>query len=112
MDNLKKLLMTIAIVPISVHAGMTVSVYEQEKNTEEIKIYISGLVNGFAFSNTELQTNKKTALFCPPGNLLIKAETYLQILDQKISTYPKDKVGRLQIEPLLLSKLIEVYPCK
>jgi hypothetical protein len=94
------------------NAGMKVSTYQQERNTDEIKIYISGLANGFAFSNTELNSLKKKAIFCQPSNLLIKVETYMQMLDEKISSFPKDKVGNLQIEPMLLAKLIDVYPCK
>jgi hypothetical protein len=94
------------------NAGMKVSTYLQEKNSDEIKIYITGVANGFAFSNTELESHKKKAIFCPPSNLLIKVETYMQMLDEKITTLPKDKVGNLQIEPMLLDKLIEVYPCR
>lgn len=93
------------------NAGMTVSTYQEERNTEAIKLYISGVANGFAFSNTELEDNKRKAIFCPPKNLLIKVESYMQMLDEKISTFPRDKVRNLQIEPVLLSKLVEVYPC-
>ena len=112
MNNIKIFLLLLLIVSTTVNAGMTVNIYQQERNTEEIKIYISGLANGFAFSNTELMSLKKKSIFCPPSDLLIKVETYLQMLDQKILTFPQDKVGQLQIEPMLLSKLIEVYPCK
>jgi hypothetical protein len=94
------------------NAGMKVSTYLQEKNSEEIKIYITGVANGFAFSNTKLESYKKKAIFCQPSNLLIKVETYMQMLDEIITAYPKDKVGNLQIEPMLLDRLIEIYPCK
>lgn len=92
--------------------GMKVSDYQLEKNTPQIEIYLKGVVNGFAFSNTELTDRKENALYCPPKDQVIEIETYIQLLDEKIRTYPKEVVGNLEIEPLLLNKLIETYPCK
>lgn len=94
------------------YAGMKVSSYEKEKNTESFKIYLTGVVNGFAFSNTELEERKQKPLYCPPRNQLIKVDTYIQLLNEKISRYSKDRFDKLEIEPMLLAKLIEVYPCK
>lgn len=92
--------------------GMKVSDYQLEKNTPQIEIYLKGVVNGFAFSNTELTDRNENALYCPPKDQVIEIETYIQLLDEKIRTYPKEVVGNLEIEPLLLNKLIETYPCK
>lgn len=93
-------------------AGMKVSSYEKEKNTESFKIYLTGVVNGFAFSNTELEDRKQKPLYCPPRNQLIKVDTYIKFLNEKVSQYPRDRFDKLEIEPMLLAKLIEVYPCK
>ena len=87
--------------------------YEKEKNTESFKIYLTGLVNGFAFSNTKLESKKQNALYCPPRNELIKVETYIKLFDEELKkNYTKDVFDKLEIEPILLAKLIEVYPCK
>lgn len=110
--SIKAFIFLVTFISSSAFAGMKVSVYQEQRNTEEIKIYISGVANGFAFANTELSSSKRKALFCQPNNLLIRVETYIQMLDEKILNFPKDKVGNLQIEPMLLAKLIEVYPCK
>lgn len=110
--SIKTLIFLVTFTSSSVFAGMKVSVYQEERNTEEIKLYISGVANGFAFANTELSSSKRKVIFCQPSNLLIKVETYMLMLDEKILTFSKDKVANLQIEPLLLAKLIEVYPCK
>lgn len=110
--SIKTLIFLVTFTSSSAFAGMKVSIYQEERNTEEIKLYISGVANGFAFANTELSSSKRKAIFCQPSNLLIKVETYMLMLDEKILTYSKDKVVNLQIEPLLLAKLIEVYPCK
>ena len=112
MKVIKFFLLMITSISTFAHAGMQVSMYQKERNTEHIKIYITGLANGFAFSNTELESLKQKAIFCQPRNLLIKVDTYIQMLDEQITVYPKDKVGELQIEPMLLSKLIQIYPCK
>jgi hypothetical protein len=109
---IKKLLLALLILPHVSYAGMKVSVYEKEKKTDSFKIYMSGVANGFAFANTELEANKQKALYCPPRDELIKVETYIKLLDEKIKSHPKDKVGNLEIEPLLLDKLISTYPCK
>lgn len=110
---IKKLIFTyILLVPLSSNAGMKVTTYEKERGTNEFKIYLTGVANGFAFSNTELQAKKIQALFCPPRNEVIKVETYIKLLDERIKSFPKDKVGNLEIEPLLLDKLISTYPCK
>lgn len=102
----------IFLVPTVSNAGMKVSDYQLEKNTSEIKIYLKGVINGFAFANTELNDRKENALYCPPKDQVIEIETYIQLLDEKIRSYPKEVVGNLEIEPLLLNKLIETYPCK
>lgn len=94
------------------NAGMKVSDYQLEKNTSEITIYLKGVINGFAFANTELNDRKENVLYCPPKDQVIEIETYIQLLDEKIRSYPKEVVGNLEIEPLLLNKLIETYPCK
>ncbi len=112
MKYIKKLLLVLLILPHVSYAGMKVSVYEKEKKTDSFKIYMSGVTNGFAFANTELEANKQKALYCPPINELIKVETYIKLLDEKIKTFPKDRYQILEIEPILLAKLIEVYPCK
>jgi hypothetical protein len=99
-------------ISTSVNAGMKVSVYEKERNTDSFKIYMTGIANGFAFANTELESKKQKAFYCPPPNESIKVETYIKLLDEKISKYSKDRFEKLEIEPMLLAKLIEVYPCK
>ena len=100
------------LVSTATNAGMKVSDYQLEKNTPQMEIYLKGVVNGFAFSNTELIDRKQEALYCPPKDQVIEIDTYIQLLDEKIRSYPKDVVSNFEIEPLLLSKLIETYPCK
>jgi hypothetical protein len=109
---LKTLVLIIFCLSSPAYAGMKVSVYEKEKNTDSFKIYMTGVANGFAFANTELEAKKQKAIYCPPRNESIKVETYIKLLDEKIKIYPKDKYQSLEIEPILLTKLIEVYPCK
>lgn len=111
--TIKKLfVLLLAMSPTFAFGGMKVSDYELEKNTSHIEIYLKGVVNGFAFSNTELIGKKQDALYCPPKDQVIEIETYIHLLDEKIRSYPKEAVGNLEIEPLLLNKLIETYPCK
>jgi hypothetical protein len=107
-----RLTLLTCLVSSSAFAGMKVSLYEKEKNTETFKIYLTGVVNGFAFSNTELENKNQKAFYCPSRNESIKVETYIKLLDEKISVYPRDRFDKLEIEPMLLAKLIEVYPCK
>jgi hypothetical protein len=106
------LVILLTLVSTTTNAGMKVSVYQLEKNTPQFEIYLKGVLNGFAFSNTELTDRKQDTLYCPPKDQVIEIDTYIQLLDEKIRSYPKDVVGNFEIEPMLLNKLIETYPCK
>ena len=115
----KILLLTLVFANFS-FGGMTVKDYQEfKKDKNSLEWYFLGLGNGFAFSNTDLQSRGMTPLYCPPSDLKITKEMLLTMLDNRIKEFSlKEKDDRnlpklldLQIEPMLLSKLTELYPC-
>ena len=100
--------------------GMTVKDYQEfRKDKNLVEWYFNGLGNGFGFSNTELKSRGLSPLYCPPPDLRITQEMLQTMLDRRIKEFSsKEKDDRnlpklldLQIEPMILSKLTELYPC-
>lgn len=109
---MKKYLLSLLLISANVNAGMTVADYQKNVNSEAINMYVAGVANGFAFSNTELQSLNKPQLFCQPSNLLLKVPDYKKLLESAFIEFKKEKLPSLQIEPILLRKLMQTYPCK
>lgn len=94
------------------YAGMTVEQYKSSPDPESIDTYLAGVLNGFAFANTELQDQKRKPLFCPASDLVITVEVGRSKLENGLKRYKKFSLPLLEIEPMLLRELMESYPCK
>jgi len=92
---------------------MTVKDYQEfRKDKNSLEWYFNGLGNGFGFSNTELQSKGLSPLYCPPPELRITNEMLQTMLDRRIKEFSnKPNYEDLQIEPMIMSKLTELYPC-
>lgn len=99
------------LTPVRSSAGLMVYQY-MDSDPESKEIYLSGLLNGFAFANVELDDQKRARLYCPPPDLAIGTSMGAQLLEQGFKRYKKSNIDTLEIEPLLLAELLRVYPCR
>ena len=110
---MKKTLLLLILLSNLSFGGMTVKDYQEfKKDKNSLDWYFNGLGNGFGFSNTELQSRGLSPIYCPPPDLRITKEMLQSMLDRRIKEFSnKPKYEELQIEPIIMSKLTELYPC-
>ena len=110
----KYYVMALSILSFNVMAGMTVSEYQSTKlsDKEEMEWYVAGLGNGFAFSNTKLESIHQKRMYCPPSTLKIGIPDLEGFIQKGIDEIGAKESKDIQIEPLLLRQLIQAYPCK
>lgn len=78
------ILMTIWIVPV--YAEVTLDTYEIVGKNDEIKLFISGVGEGYSLANAELKVNRKLSpLYCEPDKVALNTDNYLQILDNYLA---------------------------
>jgi len=116
---MKKILLVFlmcAFLPLSLMAEISVGDYEKYSLSEKesLKLYITGIGNGIAWTNTELKETQK--LYCEPAKLAINSDNYISILEEQI-TYtkklmPGKEYQKFHIEMLLVKGLIRTFPCK
>ncbi len=109
---MKKYLWGLLLISFNILAGMPVDNYLREKNADGVGWYLAGLGNGFAFSNSRLESLGEERLFCPPKEHSINIAEIKILLDVKIKDYDPKVVEDLWIEPMLLNELRVRYPCK
>lgn len=74
----------------------------------DLKIYLSGLAAGYAWSNTALIAEKHEPLFCLPPDMPVSVD-WTPLIDDEIGK-PETMRGDF-IEVLLLSALRSRFPC-
>lgn len=112
---MKKIILAI-ITPLVTNValgGMTIDYYKEISKDEELKhiatAYVTGLGEGFFWSNAALKANNKNILYCPPPKLKINGDVYMDILNQQINDgkYAKDT----ELGLVLFSGLRKTFPC-
>jgi hypothetical protein len=105
-------LMTGMVSAASLRAMVHVHDYEQVKHNQRFKTYIDGVGTGCSVANVALVKRKQPELYCPPANRELKAEHYLQILEEEFQrnqeTYTKVDAP---VEIILLKGLQKTFPC-
>lgn len=108
--------------------ALTVKQYEdtikiKDKETQTmIKMYISGLGQGYYWANLLSKRDLKDALFCPPEEMALNFENYKNILEEEIkktrkmilSSGKKEGFKSLEETPIgmiLLFGLKDTFPC-
>jgi hypothetical protein len=98
---------------------ITVAAYRAamaSNNTQLIantKLFIYGLGEGMGWANNSAR-EAKLSLFCPPNNLTMSENLYLDIVDRAIQTravIPKEKLDEMPVGVLLFKGLQETFPC-
>ncbi len=92
-------------------AAPSVADYEKHKNSNTIKTYVLGLGEAFLYATIDLEFNKKAPLFCPPRQLALTTENYIQILDNELRAN-KNFDSDAPVGLVLLDGLKKTFPCK
>ncbi len=92
---------------------MTVSSFEAKSKTQAMDSYVLGLASGLNAANSALVANESTPLFCLPPFLKLTTANYKEIIALGIKDTSSNKLEKqsLDIDPILLKKLIGLYPC-
>jgi hypothetical protein len=103
------------IVSVSASADISVRDYEETKAKggelwETMKIYIGGFGNGFTYANVGIAAKHQKPLICPPEQLGIYKENYVNMLDEAIRALrPSDDTS---IDDVLMLGIERTFPCK
>jgi hypothetical protein len=102
----------------SVANAITVEEYEEIKilSVEIAETYMHGVIEGIDFANLYIE-NENCKIYCLPPKLTLNTRNAMDILENKIDEYRKNKVfgddlKKAPIELLLLKGLEETFPCK
>ncbi len=97
----------------SAYSSMTVSSFEAKSKTQAMDSYVLGLASGLNAANSALVANESTPLFCLPPFLKLTTANYKEIIALGIKDTSSNKLEKqsLDIDPILLKKLIGLYPC-
>lgn len=99
--------------------AMSVKTYEEMMSSNNssdvlvVKTYVFGLGEGFTMSNTVLLGRKQESLFCPPENLPLNADNFIDILNKTIDRYKNagKNISEMPILILLFRGLETTFPC-
>jgi len=107
------------LVTVPLHAQVTVQTYRVAFTDDAAKLlvqeYIKGLGEGIMIANLEAE-EKKVSLFCPPQNLALRGDNYVDITDREIKEleakkYPAAQLDKLLLSVTLMKGLEETFPC-
>lgn len=110
MKQILFLLIVCGMLITTAHA-MTWEDYQARKDERNIKFYIVGVGAGYYYTNHYLDTAGRSKLYCQPSSANIQGEMYSAILDAYANSSGK-KLKDVSVEIILLTALVELYPCK
>ena len=93
--------------------GMTVADFQAKSKTQAVEAYVLGVAGGVNAANSALVMSKSTPLFCLPPFLKLSTANYKEIITLGINDLGGSKLDRqsIDIDSILLKKMIELYPC-
>jgi hypothetical protein len=97
----------------SAFASLTIAEFEEKNKSQSTDMYIHGFASGLSTANNALIQNKKPPLFCLPPFLKLTVVDYKEITVLGIKDIPANKLNReaIDIDGIMLKKLIQLYPC-
>lgn len=98
-------------------AEITLKQFEDAKaagghDWELVKIYFNGAGNAYKYANLTTQAEHKISLYCPPRNLAVTGQNYLDIIETEIVRASPKFSDDFPIDTLLLHGLAFTFPCK
>ncbi|WP_297799527.1 hypothetical protein [uncultured Brevundimonas sp.] len=99
--------------PLDAKADPDIQIYRESKideiKNELIRLYISGVENGFKWANASAELTHGVKLYCAPPELALTEDQIVSILDryiEKESPEDSDPLGMI-----LMFALMDVFPC-
>lgn len=94
-------------------ASLSIAEFEDKNKFQNTDIYILGFASGLSAANNALVQNKTPPLFCLPPFLKLTIVDYKEIIALGIKDIPANKLNReaMDIDGIMLKKLIQLYPC-
>ena len=94
-------------------ASLSIAEFEDKNKFQNTDTYILGFAGGLSAANNALVQNKTPPLFCLPPFLKLTIVDYKEIIALGIKDIPANKLNReaMDIDGIMLRKLIQLYPC-
>lgn len=111
--KITKLLPCLFLASSNAFASMSISEFETKIKSRDTDTYLIGLASGLNIANSSLKLNKNPPLYCLPPFLKLSASNYKEIISLGIKDIPASRQdrGTIDIDGILMKKLIELYPC-
>jgi hypothetical protein len=107
------------------YALMEVNLYQRlivSKNENEMKLirnYLGGVKDALTSANALLEVDKKQPLFCPPRNLALTTDNFIQLINDGLSeldkTTSKESLKGIkegELTHYIAIRMQQVFPCK
>jgi hypothetical protein len=94
-------------------ASLSIAEFEEKSKSQSTDTYILGFASGLSTANSALVQNKTPPLFCLPPFLKLTVPDYKEIVALGIKDVPANRPNReaMDVNEILLKKLIQLYPC-
>jgi hypothetical protein len=104
----------LSLLAYSVSAELLAEKYGELKGQSWFESYIDGIGEGYKWANAELAVRGQPPLYCPPPNLVLYTQNYLDLLDRYLAARLRDggDPNTILLEQLLLQALQDAFPCK
>jgi len=96
-------------------ANLSIQKYRQLRETapEMLDVYMSGLAIAYTLSNTMLERNKQSKIYCVPPDLVIGGKNLQNLIDPMVAKDLEIKgANTTSVAGLALATLVSVFPCK
>lgn len=100
----------VALCAGSAHA-MTLEEYRQRHDEAGIRYYVAGVGAGYFYTNLYLDEIGRAKLYCQPRSVTITGPQYGALLDD-YSARADRRAGGISVEVLLLTALVQKFPCR
>ena len=108
---MKKILLVLSLISCSAFADLSVKDFHNKGQSESTNTYLKGLVDGLNIANVTMEGEETSPLFCYPPFLKLSINDYKKIIDLGIAEADAKSMSQINVDSILLNKLIELYPC-
>jgi hypothetical protein len=108
---MKKILLALSLISCSAFADLSVKDFHNKGQSKSTNTYLKGLVDGLNIANATMESEKTPPLFCYPPFLKLSMHDYKKIIDLGIEEADVKSISQINVDSILLNKLIELYPC-
>jgi hypothetical protein len=108
---MKKIFLVLSLISCSAFADLSVKDFHNKEQSKSTNTYLKGLVDGLNIANATMESEETPPLFCHPPFLKLSVQDYKKIIDLGIGEANIKSTSQINIDSILINKLIELYPC-